>query len=181
MVFGYIRSSVSIPEGIHVPVETMLDVNYRPYVKVLEDDASETITVCYEKGKRTFPFEDEGPMLNRRNNAIRAVVDAVANDSEENKIVFRGLTTLGTINDVKELYLYMLERKVDVEFFATPLANTKRYSVIMEKVPYQAVLFALDELEFSYKRESFLNENGWCESTPSLIGSQMSRKGKKRS
>lgn len=168
MVFGYIRSgvSVSVSDGVNVPMEKILDAKYRPYVKVLDDDAAGMITVCFETGKQSFPYDDNGPMISRRGNAIKAFLDAVAKKSEKDRIVFRGLTTLGTISEAKELYFYMLERKVNAEFFSTPVANIKRYFEIMEKLPYTAQVMALEGFEFSYERESFLMRNGWVDPLP---------------
>ena len=58
MIYGYIRAGISIPEGIRIPMETLLDANYRSYIKVLEDEVSKTITVYFENGKQTFPFRE---------------------------------------------------------------------------------------------------------------------------
>ncbi len=181
MVFGYIKTNVSIPVGIYVSMEMLLNTNYHSYIKVVEDGVAESITVNHDKGKWTFPFKNEGPMINKRCNAISAFVDAVAKDPEKDRIIFRGLTTLGTMEEAKDLYCYMLQKKVNAEFVDTPVANTARYFGIMERMPYQAQILALEEIEFSYKREMALNELSWCESTPTLICSQLDRKGKKRS
>ena len=179
MIYGYIRAGISIPEGIRIPMETLLDANYRSYIKVLEDEVSKTITVYFENGKQTFPFRNEGPMMNDRCNAIKEFVDALQTNSVTEKIVFKGLSTLGTIAEAKELYWYMIQRRVNVEFIDTPIANTARYFGIIERLPYQTQILAFEELDFSYKREIALNELGWYEFTPSSYSSQLSRKQKK--
>ena len=112
MIYGYIRAGISIPEGIRIPMETLLDANYRSYIKVLEDEVSKTITVYFENGKQTFPFRNEGPMMNDRCNAIKEFVDALQTNSVTEKIVFKGLSTLGTIAEAKELYWYMIQPKL---------------------------------------------------------------------
>lgn len=179
MIYGYIRAGISIPEGIRIPMETLLDANYRSYIKVLEDEVSKTITVYFENGKQTFPFRNEGPMMNDRCNAIKEFVDALQTNSVTEKIVFKGLSTLGTIAEAKELYWYMIQRRVNVEFIDTPIANTARYFGIIERLPYQTQILAFEELDFSYKREIALNELGWYEFTPTSYSSQLSRKQKK--
>ena len=94
MVFGYIKTNISIPTGLYVPMEMLLNANYNSYIKVVEDGSAEMITVDYDNEKRTFPFKSEGPMINKRCNAIKEFIDAVAKDSEKDRIIFRGLTTL---------------------------------------------------------------------------------------
>ena len=181
MVFGYIKTNISIPTGLYVPMEMLLNANYNSYIKVVEDGSAEMITVDYDNEKRTFPFKSEGPMINKRCNAIKEFIDAVAKDSEKDRIIFRGLTTLGTMEEVKDLYCFMLQKKVNAEFVDTPVVNIARYFGIMDRLPFQAQVLALEEIEFSYEREIALNELSWCESTPSLVCSQIDRKGKKRS
>ena len=69
------------------------------------------ISVNYDNEKQTFPYKGEGPMINKRCNAIKEFIDAVAKYSEKDRIIFRGLTTLGTMEEVKDLYCYMLQKQ----------------------------------------------------------------------
>ena len=122
-------------------------------MKVIENTSEGKITVCLPEGEQEIRVEGESTESNHIL-LFKKLIDEYVTKSSDNKIMLDKIEDLGSSEEEAEaIYLYMLMKKVKVEFISSPFANTERFLCLYEQMP-EAMVFTLSDLfKTSYKIE----------------------------
>jgi len=178
-VFGFINTQVEIPKGIKLPIDTLMSISYPNYIRVIENCSEKKITVCWPGNEKVIycikdSFESKHSQLFKR------LIDEIAADSAENKIVFRSIRDLGNcLEESRALYIYMMKKRIKAEFLNNPEANTNRFLYVLENMP-EAVMFAMADLFGDlYKKDCYFSQYGEYFDTEDTKYSQLDQNEKK--